>query len=63
MFDVLGELESGNEFGPGSTHFPSLLFEDSVTGKPNTVQCRANLPGDIYLSAQLSAAKQAKLVR
>ena len=48
---------------PASTHFPSLLFEDSVSGKPNRVQCRKNLPGDIYLSAQLPAAKQAKLVR
>src|SRR6476619_5207728 len=48
---------------PASTHFPSLLFEDSVTGKPNKVQCRANLPVDIYLSAHLPAAKQAKLVR
>ena len=55
-------LASGGK-KPASTHFPSLLFEDSVTGKPNKVQCRANLPGDIYLSAQLPAAKQAKLVR
>jgi ribose transport system substrate-binding protein len=55
-------LASGGK-KPASTHFPSLLFEDSVTGKPNKVQCRASLPGDIYLSAQLPAAKQAKLVR
>ena len=48
---------------PATTHFPSLVFEDSTTGKPNPVECRANLPGDIYLSARLSALKQAKLVR
>jgi ribose transport system substrate-binding protein len=48
---------------PTSTHFPSLVFEDSTTGKPNPVECKANLPGDIYLSAQLGAAAQAKLVK
>ena len=48
---------------PATTHFPSLVFEDSTTGKPNPVECKANLPGDIYLSAQLPAVAQAKLVR
>jgi ribose transport system substrate-binding protein len=48
---------------PASTHFPSLVFGDSTTGKPNPVECKPNLPGDIYLSAQLSAATQAKLVK
>ena len=48
---------------PASTHFPSLVFEDSTTGKPNPVECKANLPGDIYLSAKLPAAVQAKLVK
>jgi ABC-type sugar transport system substrate-binding protein len=55
-------LASGGK-RPASTHFPSLVFEDSTTGKPNPVQCRPNLPGDIYLSAQLPAAVQARLVR
>jgi ribose transport system substrate-binding protein len=55
-------LASGGK-KPASTHFPSLVFEDSTTGKPNPVECKANLPGDIYLSAKLSAATQAKLVR
>jgi ribose transport system substrate-binding protein len=55
-------LASGGK-KPASTHFPSLVFEDSTTGKPNPVQCRPNLPGDIYLSAKLPAAVQAKLVR
>jgi ribose transport system substrate-binding protein len=48
---------------PASTHFPSLVFEDSTTGKPHPVECKANLPGDIYLSAELSPATQAKLVK
>ena len=30
---------------------------------PNPVDCEANLPGDIYLSAEMSAAAQAKLVK
>ena len=48
---------------PSTTHYPSSVFENSVTGKPHPVECRAKLPGDIYLSAQLSAAVQAKLVK
>jgi ribose transport system substrate-binding protein len=48
---------------PATTHFPSLVFEDSTTGKPNPVECKSSLPGDIYLSAHLSAATQAKLVK
>ena len=48
---------------PATTHFPALTFENSVTGKPHPVECKANLPGDIYLSAELPAAAQAKLVR
>src|SRR6059058_2508305 len=48
---------------PASTHFPSLVFENSVTGNPHPVECKPNLPGDIYLSAQLPAAVQAKLVK
>ena len=48
---------------PATTHFPSQVFEDSTTGKPNPVECKANLPGDIYLSAELSPAAQAKLVK
>ena len=48
---------------PATTHFPALTFEDSTTGKPHPVECRANLPGDIYLSAELPAIVQAKLVK
>jgi ribose transport system substrate-binding protein len=48
---------------PATTHFPSLVFENSLTGKPHPVECKPNLPGDIYLSAQLPAVVQAKLVK
>jgi ribose transport system substrate-binding protein len=48
---------------PASTHFPALTFEDSTTGKPHPVECKPNLPGDIYLSAELPATVQAKLVK
>jgi len=48
---------------PSTTHFPSRAFENSVTGKPNPVECQPNLPGDIYLSAELSPQVQAKLVK
>ncbi len=46
---------------PTSTSYPSTLFEDSVSGKPSKVQCRADLPGDVYLSAKMSGDLQAKL--
>jgi len=48
---------------PATTHFPALTFENSLTGKPHPVECKANLPGDIYLSAELPATYQAKLVK
>jgi ribose transport system substrate-binding protein len=48
---------------PATTHFPALTFENSLTGKPHPVECKKNLPGDIYLSAQLPAAVQARLVK
>src|SRR5437762_2415864 len=48
---------------PATNHFPSLVFEDSTTGKPHPVECKPNLPGDIYLSAKLSPAVQARLVK
>jgi ribose transport system substrate-binding protein len=55
-------LASGGK-KPATTHFPSLVFENSVTGKPHPVECMPNLPGDIYLSAKLPPAVQAKLVK
>lgn len=39
------------------------VFENSLTGDPNPVQCRDDLPGDIYLSAEMSAEDQAALLR
>jgi len=48
---------------PPTTHFPAPSFEDSTTGKPHPVECYPNLPGDIYLSAELSPKVQAKLVK
>src|SRR5438046_746218 len=48
---------------PATNHFPSLVFEDSTTGKPHPVECKSNLPGDIYLSAELPATVQAQLVK
>ena len=45
---------------PASTHFPSLVFEDSTTGKPNPVECKPNLPGDIYLSAEAAGGRPGK---
>jgi ribose transport system substrate-binding protein len=55
-------LASGGK-KPATTHFPNTVFENSLTGKPHPVECQPNLPGDIYLSAQLSAQVQAKLVK
>jgi ribose transport system substrate-binding protein len=37
------------------------VFEDSVSGTPHPVTCRSDLPGDVYLSAQLPGDAQAKL--
>jgi ribose transport system substrate-binding protein len=47
---------------PEETSFKGPVFENSVTGKPSPVQCRADLPGQIYLSAQLSAEEQTKAI-
>jgi ribose transport system substrate-binding protein len=33
-----------------------------VSGKPSMVQCRKDLPGDIYLSAQMKGEDQGKLI-
>jgi len=47
---------------PAEEIFKGPVFENSVTGNPHPVQCRPDLPGAIYLSAQLSAEKQAEAV-
>jgi ribose transport system substrate-binding protein len=47
---------------PAATAHQHQLFEDSLDSSM-PVQCRADLPGDIYLSAQLSAEDQAALMK
>jgi ribose transport system substrate-binding protein len=46
---------------PASPTYPSTAFEDSVSGQPNPVKCDRNLPDDVYLSAEMPGAEQAKL--
>jgi ribose transport system substrate-binding protein len=46
---------------PKATIFTGPVFEDSVSGKPHPVTCRPDLPGDVYLSAQMPGDQQAKL--
>ena len=47
---------------PTDDIFKAPNFENSVTGKPSAVQCRPDLPGSIYLSAEMSGDDQAKAV-
>ncbi len=48
---------------PANKMFEAPMFEDSVSGQPNPVMCKSDLPGDVYLSAQLPGADQAKLLK
>jgi ribose transport system substrate-binding protein len=48
---------------PDSKQFAAPVFEDSVSGDPNPVTCERDLPGDVYLSAQMSGEDQAKLLK
>ena len=48
---------------PDSKQFAAPVFEDSVSGTPHPVTCQRDLPGDVYLSAQMSGADQAKLLK
>ena len=48
---------------PSSTTFDAPAFEDSVSGTPNPVECERDLPGDIFLSAEMSPADQAALLK
>ena len=47
---------------PTDDTFHAPNFENSVTGKPSEVKCRPDLPGSIYLSAEMSGDDQAKAV-
>ena len=46
---------------PTDTSFKGPVFEDSVSGQPHSVSCRSDLPGDVYLSAQMPGDQQATL--
>lgn len=48
---------------PTSLTFEAPVFEDSVSKQPNDVKCDKNLPADVYLSAQMSGADQAALLK
>jgi ribose transport system substrate-binding protein len=48
---------------PDEDVYPSTAFEDSVTGSPNPVTCEKDLPGDIYLSAEMSGDDQAAVIK
>ncbi|MCS5735612.1 substrate-binding domain-containing protein [Herbiconiux daphne] len=48
---------------PDTTTFDAPVFEDSVSGTPNPVECEADLPGDIFLSAEMSPEDQAALLK
>jgi ribose transport system substrate-binding protein len=54
-------LATGGEL-PKDEIFKAPVYEDSVSGKPNPVTCRKDLPGAIYLSSELSDEEQAKAV-
>ncbi len=47
---------------PAENVFEAPMFEDSVSGQPNPVTCRKDLPGAIYLSSELPDDAQAKAV-
>ena len=48
---------------PAATVHKHAPFEDSTTDEPNPVQCEPDLPGDIYLSAEMPAEEQAALLK
>lgn len=54
-------LATGGEV-PEEDIFQAPMFENSVTGEPSAVQCREDLPGAIYLSAQMSADDQTAVI-
>jgi ribose transport system substrate-binding protein len=44
---------------PSSTEVPQKAYENSITGKPNPVQCNKKLTGEAILSAHLSESELA----
>ncbi|PIL20029.1 hypothetical protein P775_11620 [Puniceibacterium antarcticum] len=47
---------------PTDETFKAPVFENSVTSEPNAVDCRPDLPGSIYLSAEMAGKDQAAAV-
>ncbi len=47
---------------PADEVYPSTAFEDSINGETNPVTCEQDLPGDIYLSAELEGPVQADVI-
>lgn len=47
---------------PAEDAYPSTAFEDSVSGSPNPVTCEPDLPGDVYLSAEMDGQEQAEVI-
>jgi len=47
---------------PAEDVYPSSAFEDSVSGQPNQVTCDPDLPGDVYLSAEMPGDEQADVI-
>jgi ribose transport system substrate-binding protein len=52
---AVAEATEGTD--PASTEVPQKAFEDSISGKPNPVQCNEKLTGEAILSAHLSEAE------
>jgi ribose transport system substrate-binding protein len=48
---------------PKDTQFEAPAFEDSASSQPHPVTCNRELPGDAYLSAELSGTDQAALFK
>ena len=47
---------------PADDVYPSSPFENSVTDEPSPVTCEKDLPGDIYLSAEMDGDAQAEVI-
>lgn len=47
---------------PEESGYTGQIVENSVTGEPSPVQCRPDLPGDIYLNIEMSPEKQAEVI-
>jgi ribose transport system substrate-binding protein len=47
---------------PAEDVYPSSAFEDSVSGQPQQVTCDPDLPGDVYLSAEMPGDQQADVI-